>query len=149
MMFKSIRRMAADILKCGENRVWIDPSAIEDLSVMVTRADVRTAIKAGAIAKKHIQGVSRARANIIAEKKRKGKKSGTGTRKGGKHSIVTRKENWIKQIRAIRDELKMLRVKKVITPAIYRKFYKRTKSGMIKSRAHLRMHLTIEGYLKK
>ena len=30
MDLKNQKRMAAEILKCGESRVWIDPNRIED-----------------------------------------------------------------------------------------------------------------------
>jgi len=148
MTLKKVRRMAATILKCGISRVWMDPTAIEELSTLITRNDVRVAIKGGAIKKKPIYATSRARANIIKIKKRKGRKSGQGTRKGGKYSIITRKERWIRQIRAIRDELKILKNSGAIDKHTYRLFYKRSKAGIIKSRAHLRLHLKVEGKLR-
>ncbi len=35
------RRLAASLLKCGENRVFLDPASQEDLADAVTRADIR------------------------------------------------------------------------------------------------------------
>ena len=32
MNLKNQRRIAASLLKCGENRVWIDPNRLEDAS---------------------------------------------------------------------------------------------------------------------
>ena len=47
MDLKNQKRMAADILGCGESRVWIDPNRIEDVADAITRADIRKAIDAG------------------------------------------------------------------------------------------------------
>ena len=33
----SQRRLAAQILKIGQNRVWIDPERIDDVEVAITR----------------------------------------------------------------------------------------------------------------
>jgi large subunit ribosomal protein L19e len=49
MDLKNKRRMAAELLDCGENRVWIDPNRVEDLTDAITRADIRTAIESGSI----------------------------------------------------------------------------------------------------
>ena len=35
------RRLAADILKCGESRIWMEPSAGEKIKRAITRNDVR------------------------------------------------------------------------------------------------------------
>ncbi len=43
-MLKMQRRIAADLLKCGENRVWIDPERIDDVATAITREDIRRLI---------------------------------------------------------------------------------------------------------
>jgi len=35
------KRMAASILKCGINRVWMDPDRTEEATEAVTRNDIR------------------------------------------------------------------------------------------------------------
>ncbi|MCS7138595.1 MAG: 50S ribosomal protein L19e, partial [Crenarchaeota archaeon] len=40
MSVKTVRRLAAEILKVGESRIWIDPERLEDVENAVTRADV-------------------------------------------------------------------------------------------------------------
>ncbi|MCJ7516993.1 MAG: 50S ribosomal protein L19e, partial [Methanomassiliicoccales archaeon] len=62
MDLKSQRRIAAQILGCGEGRVWIDPDRIEDVADAITRADIRTAIESGTIRARPKKGVSRGRA---------------------------------------------------------------------------------------
>ncbi len=38
MDLKNQRRVASELLKCGENRVWIDPNRTEDATDAVPRA---------------------------------------------------------------------------------------------------------------
>jgi large subunit ribosomal protein L19e len=141
------RRLAAAILKCGLGRVWVDPSSQEELADAVTRADVRSAIKAGVIRRKAIQGTSRVRARRHAEEVRKGRHSGDGSRRGTPQSRVTKKRRWIRRIRAQRDLLATLRTEKTIPPSVYREFYRRAKGGMFRSRAHLMINLRLAGHV--
>ncbi len=138
---KNQRRMAADLLKCGVNRVWIDTNRTEDVAEAVTRTDVRSLIKEGAIKSKQKKGISRARIKHIQEQKHKGKRKGHGSRKGTKHSRFSKKRRWIQTIRPIRTMLREYRGQGRITAATYRKFYRHAKGGMFKSKAHLNAQL--------
>jgi large subunit ribosomal protein L19e len=140
------RRLAAQLLKCGEGRVWVDPASTEELADAVTRADIRSAIKAGVIRRKAVKGTSRVRARMHAAEVRKGRHSGPGSRRGTPESRVTRKRRWIRRIRAQRDLLATLRDSKKITANVYREFYRRAKGGMFRSRAHLMLNLTLAGH---
>lgn len=143
------RRMASEILKCGQGRVWIDPASLEELADAVTRSDIRSAIKAGVIRRKAIKGTSRGRARKHALEVAKGRHSGPGSRRGTPMARVTRKERWMRRIRAQRDLLAGLRTTKQITPKVYREFYRRTKGGMFRSRAHLLVNIRLAGALKE
>ena len=122
------RRLAATILKCGEGRVWIDPASQEELADAVTRADIRSAIKARVIRRMPVKGTSRARARRHAEE-------------------IARKERWMRRIRAQRKLLLELRTSQRITPKAYREFYRKAKGGMFRSRAHLLINLRLAGVL--
>jgi len=137
MNLKPQKRMAAEILKCGKNRVYFDPYLIEDISLAITREDIRNLIKQGIIQKKYKQGISNQRKKVNHERKRKGRGRGLGKRKGTKHARSPKKKKWIKRIRPIRRELKKLRNRKQITAANYRKLYKNAKGGMFTSVAQL------------
>ena len=41
------KRLAADILKVGVNRVWIDPENVEEVSRAITRERVKQLIDSG------------------------------------------------------------------------------------------------------
>jgi large subunit ribosomal protein L19e len=143
------RRLAAALLKCGEGRVWIDPASQEELADAVTRADVRSAIKAGVIRRKRIPGTSRVRARLHALEVQKGRHSGPGSRRGTPRSRLPKKDRWMRRIRAQRDLLAELRDSKKIPSAVYRTFYRRAKGGMFRSRAHLVVNLRLAGHLKE
>jgi len=72
MSLRNQKRIAADVLKIGETRVWIDPERFEDVSIAITRDDVRALIKDGAIATKPETGVSRGRYRHSHIQKKKG-----------------------------------------------------------------------------
>ena len=149
MDLKNQKRMAAEILKCGHTRVWIDPNRIEDVADAITRADIRTAIESGTIRAKPQKGISRGRARYMAAQKAKGRRRGQGSRKGAQGARTPRKRRWIQTIRPIRVELAQLRDTGKITKKVYREFYMKAKGGMFKSRNNLIMHLKTAGYLKE
>ncbi|MHA1785104.1 MAG: 50S ribosomal protein L19e [Candidatus Helarchaeota archaeon] len=135
------RSLAARILKVGQNRVWLDPERIEDISIAITRNDIKNLIHEGAIKKRYDRGVSRVRAREIAEKKKRGKRKGEGSRKGKATTYLPRKKAWMLRIRAIRKELKKLRDTKKISVNSYRKLYRYANGGTFRSIAHLQRYI--------
>jgi large subunit ribosomal protein L19e len=53
------------------------------------------------------------------------------------------------RIRALRDELSVLREKGAIDVAVYRDYYVRAKGGQFRSRAHMKSHMKTEGALSE
>jgi len=143
------RRMAAEILKCGENRVWINPDKMEDVEDCITRADIRMAVDSGLIKAKPKNGTSKARIRYVAGQKASGKRKGPGSRKGTANARVSDKSRWMATIRPIRDELKTLRAEGKISPSVYRLYYRRAKGGVYKSRRNLKQHMVAAGHLKE
>ena len=43
------RKLAADILKVGQNKVWVDQTKLEDVKNAITRADIKKMISHGYI----------------------------------------------------------------------------------------------------
>lgn len=143
------RRMAASILKCGRNRVWMDSDRTDEIAKAVTRADVKILINGRAIKSKQIQGISRGRKKFNQKQKEKGRRKGHGSRKGAKYARLPRKERWIRTIRPIRTYLRQLRDDKSIEKSVYRKYYRKAKGGEFRSKHHLRTRLTSDGFLKE
>jgi large subunit ribosomal protein L19e len=133
--------MAADLLKCGENRVWIDPLRIEDVAEAVTRQDIRGLIKVRAIRSHQKRGISSGRSKYIANQKKKGKRKGLGSRKGTKYARFPKKRRWISTIRPIRRKLREYRESGAIDATTYRQFYRHAKGGMYKNLHHLELQL--------
>jgi large subunit ribosomal protein L19e len=142
------KRMAASLLGVGRGRVWIDPDRGEDVANAVTRTDMRRLIEGGAIVAKPENANSRGCIRYIQGQKASGRRTGHGSRKGKKFARLPRKDRWMRTIRALRDELRLLREGKLISPTVYRDFYMRAKGGQFRSRAHLVAHLQTEGHLK-
>jgi len=143
------RRIAANVLKIGVNRIWLDPVEKESIADATTRNDVRDLLKSGAIRAKPKKGVSRARARQRDEKRKYGHGgTGHGSRKGRKGARNPRKQEWITKIRALRSRLKELRADGAIPPNVYCKVYRKAKGGEYKSVAHMNAYLTAQGHLK-
>lgn len=149
MNLRNQRRIAAEVLKCGEHRVWIDPDEIEEVEKAVTRQDIRNLAKSGAIVARKKKGVSRGRARILHEQRSKGRRRGHGSRKGTAYARLPKKRRWILTIRPIRAYLKGLRDEGVITPSVYRRYYVRAKGGEFRNKNHLKTHLVMEGIIKE
>lgn len=149
MDLKNQRRLAAEILGCGVNRIWIDPTRNEDVGEAITRADVRRLINDKAIRARQKKGISRGRARYVQGQKKKGKRRGQGSRKGAKGARTPKKQAWIATIRPIRVQLREYRDSGMIDTKTYRLLYRRAKGGMFKSKSRLEAHLRTEGLLKK
>jgi len=135
------RRIAAQIFKCGVNRVWVDPAHLDDVSMAITRDDIRQLIINGIIKKRYKRGISRARANELHYRKLRGEARGIGSRKGAKSARMGKKRFWINRIRPLRREIKKLRDRKLIDNATYRTLYLQCKGNQFHSVAHLLRHI--------
>ena len=49
MNLSSQRRLASAVLDCGVHRVWIDPERTDEVSMAITRAEIRALIRGKAI----------------------------------------------------------------------------------------------------
>ncbi|MCD6461186.1 MAG: 50S ribosomal protein L19e [Thermoplasmata archaeon] len=148
MDLRNKRRLAAEILGCGVNRVYIDPSAMDMVYEAVSRDDIRYLINEGVIKARQKKGVSRGRARMVRLQKMKGKRRGPGSRKGRKYARLTKKERWMNTIRPIRRRLRELRDSGEIDRSTYRRYYRLAKGGTFKNTAHLESHLAAEGKIR-
>jgi large subunit ribosomal protein L19e len=135
------RRLAAEVMGVGVNRVWLDTEASKDIAAALTRDDIRKLIEEGKVDKRAIKGVSRGRARKLNKTRTYGHRKGHGSRSGAKGARRPRKEQWMKKIRALRSRLKELRGNKTIDVATYRKLYSKAKGGEYRSKAHMNSHI--------
>ena len=141
MSLKSQRRMAAEILKIGENRVWMDPNRIDDVEAAITREEVTKLIHEKAIRPISKIGVSRARARFFHRKRKEGLRKGPGSRSGSPEARISRKEMWMRKIRTLRKKLRELKDNHSITEKVYRQLYVMASSGSFDSIAELERYI--------
>ena len=125
------KKLAAKVMKCGVNKVWIDPKN-EKVKQAITRRDIRRFIKEGIIKK------------IPAKKKKKlkaKKQQKTGSRKGTWKTRLGKKTRWLKVVRPQRKLLRELKSDKKINVNVYRKTYRLIKGNQFRSKAHLLTYL--------
>lgn len=141
------KRLAADVMKVGKQRVRIDSDRADEVAGAVTRADIRKLVDGGVITKVQKKGVSRGRGRKLDAQKAKGRRVGPGSRKGAKYARLPKKQRWMALIRALRNELTARRDSGAIDRKTYRNYYVRAKGGQFRSRAHMVSHMKTEGVL--
>ncbi len=137
----SQRRLAAQILKVGQNRVWIDPDRTDDVEGAITREEVRKLIHEKIIKSMPEKGVSRSRAKTIQEKKRQGRRKGVGSYGGSAQATISKKDAWMVKIRSLRKKLRELKASRIITEKTYSQTYRMAGSGRFESIADLERYL--------
>ena len=141
-----VKRLAAEVLKVGESRIWINPEELDRVSGVISREEVRKLIKEGVIRDKPPSTPSRGRVRIRHMQKKKGRRRGLGSRKGPRYD---EKRMWIAKIRALRKFLKYLRKRKIIDSKTYRMLYRLAKGGMFRSVRHLKTYIIEHNLARK
>ncbi len=149
MSLRSQRRLAAELLNVGEGRVWIDPDRIEDVEAAITREEIRRLIHEEIIQPLPKKGISRARARVLQEKKKKGLRRGSGRKSGSARARISKKQVWMKKIRVLRKKLRELKTSRVITESVYRRLYNMAGSGVFESTADLERYIETRGLGRK
>jgi large subunit ribosomal protein L19e len=133
------KKIAAKVLKCGENKIWIDPDNAK-VRQAITRRDIKRFIKEGIIKK-------------IPEKKKaknkEKKQQRTGSRKGSWGARAGKKSEWFKVVRPQRKLLKELKKEEKLKPHSYRTLYKLVKGNYFRSKAHLMLYLKEKDLIKE
>ena len=129
------KRLAAEMLGAGENKIIFDSLRLDDISKAITRADIADLIKDRAIMKK--AGKSR-------QKRERRKRHGIGR---VKVRVKKRKAKYVAKIRKLRRFISEMREKKVINSEEYAYLRKLAKSGQFKTRRYLKDY--ISGVMKK
>ncbi len=143
-MSSTQKKLAAKILKCGVNKVWIDPNpkniSRDKVFQAITRSDIRGFIKDGVI--KKLPDKKRAK-NAPTKQQRHGKMKGAkGARRG-------KKDDWFRKVRPQRKLIKEMKDKNQLKPGAYRTIYRKVKGGVFRSRAHLQLYLKEKDLIKE
>ncbi|MBS3100521.1 50S ribosomal protein L19e [Candidatus Woesearchaeota archaeon] len=148
-MLRVQRRLAAQILKCGQNRVRFDTGRLEDIKEAITKKDVMSLINNGVITKKMTSNTSKFWARHRKKQKSKGRQKGHGSRKGKKTARLEPKRDWINRIRLQRIFIKSLRSREAITAPVYHELYMKSKGGFFRNLRHLKLYVSERGMVKK
>ena len=141
MDLKTQRRIAAEILKVGISRVWIDSSNAEEISKAITKQDIKELIEQGYIKAKKIKGVSRGRAKKLHEQRKKGRRRGHGRRKGTENARMKDKKKWMNKVRALRKFLESSKKKGDMDSKTHRKLYLKIKGDFFRNTSHLKSYI--------
>jgi large subunit ribosomal protein L19e len=143
------KRIASEVLSCGVHRVWLNTERAEEISMAITREDIRKLIHRGLIKKKPEKAISKVRTRKRAIQKKKGRRKGQGKRKGSANARFSKKVRWMQRIRPLRRELKTMRDTRYIDKGVYRRLYRMAKGGAFRSVAHLKTFVEERGLTRK
>ena len=136
------KRLAASVLDCGVNRVWLDNSELSSIAVANARSAIRKLVHNGIIVKKpeDMHSTARHKKRLLA--KREGRHTGYGRRRGSKNARTPEKFLWIRRIRCLRKTLRAHRKSNSIDRQSYRKLYLKAKGNVFRNKRVLEEHRT-------
>lgn len=143
------RRLAASVLKCGENRIKFDPEKLAEIKEAITTFDIKRLTDKGIIRKEQIKGISNARSKKIQSQKRKNRRKGQGSRKGSETARRNPKTKWVMSVRAQRAFIKKIRASQLIDKKTFRALYSKVKGGFFRSTKHIKIYLKEQDMIKR
>ena len=149
MTLRLQKRIAAQLLKCGVNRVKFDPTRLDEIKEAITKVDVGSLISSDAIIRAPMIGTARSKARITLIQKRKKRQKGFGSKKGRQTSRDPKKRKWINAIRIQRSFLKELKENSIVDNNTYQTLYLKAKGGFFRSKRHIKLYLEEHGLAKK
>lgn len=135
------KRLAGQIMKCSPRRIKFSAERLADIKEAITRQDVRSLIKEGAIIRLAESGSSRTRIRFALDQRRKGRRKGAGSRKGKKTARLAPKRSWINRIRLQREFLKDILSKGLIEKQVFNDLYRKSKGGFFRNRRHMKLYM--------
>ncbi len=148
MKLKTQKRIAAQLLKVGTGKIWFNPEKLNEIKEAITKSDIRSLIREKTIKAKKLPYQSRVGARGTKLKKKKGLRSGHGSRKGKKTARLSRKRSWIVKIRSQRAFLRLLKERNLINNKIFVDMMAKAKGGFFRNKRHIKIYLQENDILK-
>ena len=149
MELKNQKLLAAKVLKCSAKHIRFDSTRLEDIKEAITRIDIHSLISDKAIYALPIKSASKYHARKAKIQKRKGRRSGQGSRKGKANARLNKKRSWIATIRLQRKFIKELKDKSLIDAKTFKDLYAKSSGGFFRSKRHIKLYLEEHGLIKK
>ncbi|MBS3157077.1 50S ribosomal protein L19e [Candidatus Woesearchaeota archaeon] len=149
MKLTTQKRIAAEVLGIGINKVKFDVDKLDEIKEAITKSDIRSLVKNKVISKKAKNSQSRARARIIRIQKRKGNRKGPGSKTGTKKARSNPKRLWVRKIRILRTFLRGLKEKGKLENKDYRNLILKSKGGYFRSKRHIKLYITEHRMVKE
>ncbi|MFH1750414.1 MAG: 50S ribosomal protein L19e [Candidatus Micrarchaeota archaeon] len=137
MSVNTVRRVAAKLLGSGESRIRILDA--KRASEALTREDIRGLIRDKVVIQLPKAGVSRGKARFTQKRKHAGRGRGKGSKKGAMYAGVTRKQLWMRKVRALRKTLKNNSFR--LEPKVYRETYGMVSGNAFRGKRQLTEHI--------
>lgn len=149
MRFTVQKRLAAQILGCSEKRIRFDQEALSEVKEAITKGDIRSMINGGLIVEKQKKGVSRFNARKIKVQKSKGRRKGSGSRKGKSTARSKPKQAWMNKVRSQRRLVKNMKERNLLDVKAYRELYLKIKGGFFRNQRHVKLYIEEKNLLRK
>ena len=141
MNLRNQKIIAAKVAGVGTGRVILVPERASEIKDAITKADIYALIKSGAIKILNVKSPSRVRAKARHAQKLRGRRRGSGKRKGAQGARSNSKREWINKIRLIRKTLQSLRASGKLSQETYTLMYRRAKGGFFRNKGHMLIYM--------
>lgn len=143
------KRLSAKVAKVGVGRVRINPENAEQVKEAITKADIRDLIDNNIIEILPLVRNSRGRARVRYAAKKKGRRSGPGSKVGTRKARNSPKKEWINRIRLQRKIIKSFKDSGRLSANNWKVLYLRAKGGFFRNKRHLLQVIEQGKMLKK
>lgn len=133
------KKLASRLMKASKKRIRFDTERLDDIKEAITKRDVKGLINDGVIIAVQKKGISKARVNPGRNRLKKGKAT----------ARTPGKREWVNKIRALRQMIKVLKDKKLITQEAAKELYLKAKGGFFRTKRHMRLYIDEKRFIKK